>query len=57
MIIGSLGGLSQINIKRIIAYSGLANSGYLLYAIISNNQLSLQSYIFYLSQYSLTHFN
>ena len=57
MCIGGLGGLSQINIKRIIAYSGLANIGYMLYAIIANNQLSLQAYIFNISQYSLTHIN
>lgn len=57
MIIGAIGGISQINIKRIIAYSGLANSGYMLYAIIANNQLTLQAYIFNISQYSLTHIN
>lgn len=57
MILGSIGGLSQLSIKRIIAYSGLTNTGYMLYAIISNNQLTLQSYIFYISQYSLTHIN
>lgn len=57
MSIGGLGGLSQINIKRIIAYSGLANTGYMLYTIIANNQLTLQAYLFNISQYSLTHFN
>lgn len=57
MSIGGIGGVSQINIKRVIAYSGLANTGYMLYAIISNNQLTLQAYIFNISQYSLTHFN
>jgi NADH:ubiquinone oxidoreductase subunit 2 (subunit N) len=57
MSIGGLGGLSQINIKRIIAYSGLANSGYMLYTLIANNQLTLQAYLFNISQYSLTHFN
>lgn len=57
MSIGAVGGVSQINIKRVIAYSGLANTGYMLYAIIANNQLTLQAYIFNISQYSLTHVN
>jgi NADH-quinone oxidoreductase subunit N len=57
MSIGGLGGVSQINIKRVIGYSGLANTGYMLYGIIANNQLTLQAYIFYISQYSLTHVN
>ena len=56
MIIGSLGGLPQFSIKRILAYSGLANSSYILLAIWSNNQYSIFSYIFYITQYSITHF-
>lgn len=57
MCIGGIGGVSQIGIKRVIAYSGLANTGYMLYTIIANNQLTLQAYIFNISQYSLTHIN
>lgn len=56
MIIGALGGLPQFSIKRILAYSALANSGYLLLSIWSNNQYSIFSYLFYIIQYSLTHF-
>lgn len=56
MIFGGLGGLPQFNIKRILVYSGLANSGYILLAIWSNNQYTIFTYIFYIVQYSLTHF-
>lgn len=56
MIFGSLNGLVQFNIKRILAYSGLVNSGYILLAIWSNNQYSIFTYLFYIIQYSLTHF-
>jgi NADH-ubiquinone oxidoreductase chain 2 len=57
MIIGGIGGLSQISIKKLLAYSGLTNSGYMLYGIIANNQYTLLAYIFNIYQYSLTHIN
>lgn len=55
MIIGSLGGLAQISVKSIIAYSGLANIGYILYILIGMNHYTIYSYILYIYQYSLTH--
>lgn len=57
MIIGGINGLSQISLKKLLAYSGLVNSGYILYSLIGNNQYSLLAYIFNIYQYSLTHFN
>lgn len=56
MIFGGLGGLPQFSIKRILAYSGLTNSGYMLLGIWSNNQYTIFTYLFYIIQYSLTHF-
>jgi len=56
MIFGGLSGLPQFSIKRILAYSGLANSGYILLSIWSNNQYSIFTYLFYIIQYSITHF-
>nr|YP_008474963.1 NADH dehydrogenase subunit 2 [Barnettozyma californica]AGS44231.1 NADH dehydrogenase subunit 2 [Barnettozyma californica] len=71
LLIGSIGGLTQIKIKTILAYSGLLNLGYLLLTILitlsSNNDNliiddinksninSIISYIIYISQYSLNH--
>ena len=57
MIIGGINGLSQISLKKLLAYSGLANAGYILYSITTNNQYTLLAYIFNIYQYSLTHFN
>lgn len=56
MIFGGLGGLPQFSIKRILAYSGLANSGYMLLGIWGNNQYTIFTYLFYIIQYSITHF-
>lgn len=56
MLIGGLGGLLQFSIKRILVYSGLANSGFILFSIWSNNQYSIFSYLFFIIQYSVTHF-
>nr|YP_008475193.1 NADH dehydrogenase subunit 2 [Wickerhamomyces mucosus]AGS44503.1 NADH dehydrogenase subunit 2 [Wickerhamomyces mucosus] len=55
LIIGSIGGLTQIKIKSILAYSGLLNIGYLLLSIIINNINSLIAYIIYITQYSFNH--
>lgn len=55
IIFGAIGGLGQFTIKRIIGYSGLVNSGYFIYIILSNNNLTLSTYLFNIYQYSLTH--
>lgn len=55
IIFGAIGGLGQFTIKRIIGYSGLVNSGYFIYIILSNNNTTLSTYLFNIYQYSLTH--
>lgn len=55
IIFGVLGGLGQFTIKRIIGYSGLVNSGYFLFIILSNNNSTLSTYLFNIYQYGLTH--
>lgn len=55
LLIGSIGGLSQIKIKYILAYSGLLNLGYLLLTILINNIYSILAYIIYITQYSFSH--
>lgn len=55
IIFGAFGGLGQFTIKRIIGYSGLVNSGYFIFIILSNNNSTLSTYIFNIYQYSLTH--
>ncbi|CAK7920000.1 NADH-ubiquinone oxidoreductase chain 2 (mitochondrion) [[Candida] anglica] len=55
LIIGCYKPLYQINIKIILAYSGLLNFSYLLLSLIINNEVSLVGFYLYLSQYILTH--
>lgn len=57
MLIGSVGGLSQIKIKVLLAYSGVINAGYLLLSLLVNTQEGLVGFIVYIYQYSLTHVN
>lgn len=52
---GSCGGLWQFSIKRVLAFSGLANIGYILLIILANNDISYFTFSFYILQYSLTH--
>jgi len=39
MIVGSLGGLTQNNIKRLLAYSSIANVGHALVAVAAGQVL------------------
>jgi NADH-quinone oxidoreductase subunit N len=39
MIVGSLGGLTQTNVKRLLAYSSIANVGYALVAVAAGQAL------------------
>jgi NADH:ubiquinone oxidoreductase subunit 2 (subunit N) len=55
MIVGSLGGLSQVSIKYILVYSSITNLGYILYSLLGNNNYTLIAYLFNIAQYSLTH--
>jgi len=53
MISGNLIALTQNNIKRLLAYSGIAHSGYLLITLQANNPTSESGLLFYLTVYSL----
>nr|YP_009029703.1 NADH dehydrogenase subunit 2 [Magnusiomyces capitatus]AHY04957.1 NADH dehydrogenase subunit 2 [Magnusiomyces capitatus] len=55
IMFGAMGGLGQFTIKRIIGYSGLVNSGYFMFVMLSNNNSTLSTYLFNIYQYSLTH--
>lgn len=57
LIIGAIGGLYQIKIKRLLAFSAINHIGFLIIALSINNKISLESFIFYLTQYSLTNIN
>lgn len=50
-------GLSQFRIKRLFAYSTVSHVGFILLALSINTVESIQSYIFYILQYSLSNLN
>lgn len=57
LIIGSILGLSQLKIKRLYAYSTISHLGFILLALSINTIESVQAFIFYLIQYSLSNLN
>jgi NADH-quinone oxidoreductase subunit N len=54
MIVGTVVGVSQTSIKRMLAYSSIAHAGYLLVAIIAANDIGKASLLFYLAAYAVT---
>ena len=57
LIIGTILGLTQFRIKRLYAYSTISHIGFLLLALSINSIESIQSFIFYLIQYSISNLN
>jgi len=57
LIIGSVLGLTQFRIKRLLAYSTISHVGFILLALSINSAESIQSYIFYILQYTLSNLN
>jgi NADH-ubiquinone oxidoreductase chain 2 len=57
LLIGSILGLSQNRIKRLLAYSTISHVGFLLLSLSLGGHQSIESLIFYLIQYSLTSLN
>ena len=54
MAVGSILGLTQTDVKRLLAYSSIAHAGFLLVGLISLNQAGLSSTMFYLLTYGFT---
>ena len=57
LIIGTVVGLTQFRIKRLFAYSTISHVGYILLALSINSIESIQAFIFYLMQYSISNLN
>jgi len=57
LIIGTIVGLTQFRIKRLFAYSTISHIGFILLALSINSIESIQAFIFYLIQYSLSNLN
>jgi NADH-quinone oxidoreductase subunit N len=52
MIVGNVGALAQHDIKRLLAYSGIAQLGYIVTALAGTTTLGLRYAIFYLGAYT-----
>ena len=57
LIIGSVLGLTQKRIKRLLAYSTISHIGFILLALSINSLESIQAFYFYIIQYSITNLN
>jgi len=53
IILGNLTALSQINFKRLLAYSGISHAGYLLLALISMKGGTANAIFYYSSGYAI----
>src|SRR6185369_13098402 len=57
LIIGTVVGLAQTKIKRLLAYSTISHLGFILLALAINTEQSIDSMLFYIIQYSITNLN
>ena len=57
LLIGTIVGLSQIKIKRLLAYSTISHIGFILLALAISTEQSIESMIFYIIQYTITNLN
>lgn len=57
LIIGTVLGLTQTRIKRLLAYSTISHIGFILLALTVHSLESYQAFMFYVIQYILTNLN
>ena len=57
IIVGSVVGLTQFRIKRLYAYSTISHVGFILLALSIHSVESIQAFIFYIMQYSISNLN
>jgi NADH-quinone oxidoreductase subunit N len=54
MIVGAVIGVTQTDVKRLLAYSSIAHAGFILTAVVSSSVDGLSSSLFYLVVYGLS---
>jgi NADH-quinone oxidoreductase subunit N len=54
MIVGTVLGVAQTSLKRMLAYSSIAHGGYLLVALVAGNDVGKAAILYYLAAYALT---
>ncbi len=53
MVVGTVVGAVQTDVKRLLAYSSIAHAGFILVGVVGFSQLSLRATVFYLLAYGL----
>jgi len=51
--VGNIGALGQSSLKRLLGYSGVAQAGYMLVAIVAASAAGVNALVFYLAAYAL----
>jgi NADH-quinone oxidoreductase subunit N len=54
MILGTVVGVAQSSVKRMLAYSSIAHAGYLLVGLVAANSAGKAAILFYLASYAVT---
>ncbi|MEQ1912045.1 MAG: NADH-quinone oxidoreductase subunit N, partial [Vicinamibacterales bacterium] len=54
MILGTVVGVAQSSLKRMLAYSSIAHGGYLILALVAANDVAKSAILFYLLVYAVT---
>jgi NADH-quinone oxidoreductase subunit N len=53
MVLGNVAAVTQRNVKRMLAYSSIAQAGYMLVAVVAANQLGKSALMFYVAAYAV----
>jgi NADH-quinone oxidoreductase subunit N len=53
IVIGNVGAIGQSSLKRLLAYSSVAQAGYMLAGVVVSTRLGIQAAVFYLAGYLL----
>src|SRR5215216_3209737 len=51
IVIGNVGAIGQSSLKRLLAYSSVAQAGYMLAGVVVSTRLGVQAVVFYLATY------
>jgi NADH-quinone oxidoreductase subunit N len=51
IVVGNVGALGQSSLKRLLAYSSVAQAGYMLAGVVVSTRLGIQATVFYLAAY------
>ncbi|MBS1801489.1 MAG: NADH-quinone oxidoreductase subunit N [Acidobacteria bacterium] len=54
MVLGNLVAIMQTSVRRLLAYSAIAQAGYILLALVSHTELSFGALLYYAVTYALT---